>query len=146
MRNQSILGHSGLAIAEALLLAALAAILLVGLAPLAAPAADLAGAGEALAGKNRYTGTLVATPQTLRAGDVFDVSGCGYDRSLGNVKLSFTGGSWGAAVDARGCFTVTDIPALSGDTLPPGTYEVAAHQLSRKRWVETGDTTITVVP
>jgi hypothetical protein len=146
MRNESVLGHSGLAIAEGLLVALLAAIVLIGLAPLSAPAADLAGADDALAGKSRYSGYLVATPQTLRAGDVFDVRGCGYDPALGNVKLGFTGGSWGAALDAWGCFTVTDIPALSGDTLPPGTYEVSAYQLSRKRWIETGDTTITVVP
>jgi hypothetical protein len=35
---------------------------------------------------------------------------------------------------------------LSGDTLPPGTYEVSAYQRVRKRWVETGETTVTVVP
>lgn len=94
----------------------------------------------------KYAGTLTATPNTLRAGDSFDVSGCGYDPSLGNVIVSFTGGGWGSSLDAYGCFTIPGIPALSGDTLPAGTYEVRALQLVRNRWVETGDTTVTVVP
>jgi hypothetical protein len=104
------------------------------------------GASTALAGHaSRYPGTLVATPNTLHAGDYFDVTGCGYDRALGNVVVGFTGGSWGSALDADGCFTITDIPALSGDTLAPGTYEVRAYQYIHKKWTETGDTTVTVV-
>lgn len=100
----------------------------------------------ALAGKrDRYPGTLVATPDVLHAGDYFDVTGCGYDTSLGNVKIGFTGGSWGSPLDDDGCFTIPDIPALSGDTLPPGVYEVSAYQKVRKRWRETGETTVTVV-
>ena len=93
----------------------------------------------------RYPGTLTATPNTLHAGDYFDVTGCGYDTSLGNVIVGFTGGGWGSPLDENGCFTISDIPALSGDTLPSGTYEVQAKQLVRNRWVETGDTTVTVV-
>jgi hypothetical protein len=101
----------------------------------------------ALAGKGRqYQGTLVATPDVLQAGDYFTVRGCGYDRALGNVIVGFTGGSWGSPLDDEGCFTIAGIPALSGDTLPPGTYEVSAYQRVRKRWVETGETTVTVVP
>jgi hypothetical protein len=111
----------------------------------------LIAAVPALAGKNRgYQGTLVATPDVLHAGDYFDVSGCGYDTSLGNVVLSFTGGGWGSPLsdpdgDGYGCFTIPDIPALSGDTLPPGVYEVTAYQKVGKRWRETGETTVTVV-
>lgn len=109
-------------------------------------ACTLVAAVPALAGKGRgYTGTLVATPSTLHAGDYFDVSGCGYDMSLGNVVVGFTGGSWGSPLDADGCFTIPDIPALSGDTLPPGVYAVTAYQKVRKRWRETGETTVTVV-
>ena len=76
-------------------------------------------------GGGSYTGTLTATPNVLHAGERFDVSGCGYDTSLGNVIVGFTGGSWGSALDGNGCFTIPDIPALSGDTLPAGTYEVS---------------------
>ena len=86
-----------------------------------------------------------ATPSVLHSGDYFTVTGCGYDTAKGNVVLGFTGGSWGSALDANGCFTVNDIPAMSGDTLPNGVYEVAAYQFDGKRWTETGDTTVTVV-
>lgn len=92
----------------------------------------------------RYSGTLTATPNVLRAGETFDVHGCGYDTSLGNVIVGFTGGSWGGLLDGDGCFTVVGIPALSGDTLPPGTYEVTAYQYVRDRLVETGETTVTI--
>ncbi len=103
------------------------------------------GGGSPGGGSGSYTGTLTATPNVLRAGDYFDVSGCGYDTSLGNVIVGFTGGSWGSPLDSNGCFTIEDIPALSGDSLAPGTYEVRAYQLVRDRWTETGDTTVTVV-
>ena len=115
----------------------LAAIL--GLAFVAAP--------SALAGKrNSYTGALTATPNVLHAGDYFDVHGCGYDTAMGNVIIGFTGGGWGSRLDENGCFTITDIPALAGDSLPAGTYEVTARQYDGRRWVETGDTYVTVVP
>jgi hypothetical protein len=96
--------------------------------------------------KARYGGTLTATPNVLHAGDYFDVSGCGYDTSLGNVIINFTGGAWGSPLDSDGCFTIPHIPALSGDTLAPGTYEVTARQYVHKKWTETGDTYVTVVP
>jgi hypothetical protein len=106
-------------------------------------------AGPATAGGRgqikRYTGTLTATPHVLRAGDHFDVSGCGYETALGNVVVGFTGGGWGGQLDGNGCFTVTGIPALSGDTLSPGTYPVTAYQYVRNQLRETGETTITVV-
>jgi hypothetical protein len=92
-----------------------------------------------------YAATLVATPDVLQAGDYFTVSGCNYDMALGNVMIGFTGGSWGSPLDADGCFTIADIPALSGDSLAPGTYKVTAYQLVGKRWTETGSTTVTVV-
>jgi hypothetical protein len=107
-------------------------------------------AGPATAGgrgqSKRYAGTLVATPSELHAGDYFDVSGCSYDTSLGNVIVGFAGGGWGAALDANGCFAVTGIPALSGDTLSPGIYEVGAYQFVNGKLRETGETTVTVVP
>jgi hypothetical protein len=96
-------------------------------------------------GQVSYTGYLTATPDVLRSGESFDVHGCGYDPDLGNVIVGFTGGSWGSALDSGGCFTITDIPALSGDTLPAGTYEVTAYQYVRGKLTETGDTTVTVV-
>lgn len=95
--------------------------------------------------KATYTGTLTATPNVLKAGDSFDVTGCQYNTAYGNVVIRFTGGSWGSPLDSKGCFTIAGIPALSGDTLPPGTYDVSAFQYVRNRWVETGDTTVTVV-
>jgi hypothetical protein len=93
----------------------------------------------------KYPGWLSATPNVLHSGDYFDVHGCGYDRALGNVIVGFTGGSWGSALDANGCFTIAGIPALSGDTLPAGTYDVTANQYVRGRLTETGETTVTVV-
>ena len=121
--------------------AVLAAI--IGLALVVAP--------SALAGKrNSYTGSLTATPNVLHAGDYFDVKGCGYSTAMGNVILSFTAGGWGSPLsdpdgDGYGCFEIKGIPALSGDTLADGTYEVTASQFNGKRWVETGETTVTVV-
>ena len=94
---------------------------------------------------NRSAATLVATPDVLQAGDVFDVSGCGYDLEYGNVIVGFTGGSWGSPLDSDGCFTISGIPALSGDTLPPGTYAVTAYQYVNGRLRATGETTVTVV-
>jgi hypothetical protein len=137
--------HGIAAALEGLLVALLLAGLLVALSPVSNEARDLADTGNAFAG-HRYSGTLVATPSRLQAGDTFSVTGCGYDIALGNVKIGFTGGSWGSALDSRGCFTINDIPALSGDTLPAGAYEVSAYQYTHKKWTETGDTTITVVP
>lgn len=113
----------------------IAALLVVSAAFAAKPASTPSG----------YSGTLTATPNVLHAGDYFDVSGCGYDVDMGNVKIGFTGGGWGSPLDEDGCFTIPSIPALSGDTLPAGTYEVSAYQYNGKRWVETGDTTVTVV-
>ena len=101
--------------------------------------------GGGSGGGGDYTGTLTATPNVLHAGESFTVTGCGYDTSLGNVVVGFTGGSWGSPLDGNGCFTIPDIPALSGDTLPAGTYEVAAYQYVHGKWTETGDTTVTVV-
>ena len=98
-----------------------------------------------LAGHAKYPGTLTATPNVLHAGDRFTVTGCNYNTANGDVLVTFTGGSWGSRLDSNGCFTVPDIPALSGDTLAAGTYEVRANQYIRGRWTETGETTVTVV-
>lgn len=103
------------------------------------------GNGSAGGSGGRYSGTLTATPNVLHAGDSFDVSGCGYDTSLGNVIVGFTGGSWGSSLDGNGCFTVTSIPALSGDTLPPGVYPVTANQYVNDKLTETGETRVTIV-
>lgn len=104
---------------------------------------NVSGGGSG--GGGNYSGTLTATPNVLQSGDYFDVSGCGYDTSLGNVIIGFTGGSWGSPLDGNGCFTITSIPALSGDTLPAGTYPVTAYQYVHNKWTETGETTVTVV-
>ncbi len=95
---------------------------------------------------SRYGGTLVATPDALHAGDSFDVHGYGYNTNYGNVIVGFTGGGWGSPLDANGNFSIEGIPALSGDTLPPGTYEVSVSQLVKGRWRETGETYVTVLP
>src|SRR5215208_4594721 len=97
--------HGIAAAPEGLLVALLLAGLLIALSPVSNEARDLADTGKALAG-HRYNGTLVATPSRLQAGDSFSVSGCGYDTSFGNVKIGFTGGSWGSALDSNGCFTI----------------------------------------
>jgi|ERR671923_1507777 hypothetical protein len=94
----------------------------------------------------RYSGTLVATPDVLHSGDYFDVHGYGYDTQYGNVIVGFTGGAWGSPLDGNGNFTIAGIPALSGDTLPAGTYEVTVSQLVRGRWRVTGETYVTVLP
>jgi hypothetical protein len=116
------------------------AAMVVGLAAVIAPLQLIAAA------HTRYQGTLVASPTTVHIGGSFDVSGCGYDTSLGFVIVGFTAGSWPSALDSNGCFAVTGIPALSGDTLAPGTYPVRAYQYVHKNWKETGETTVTVVP
>jgi hypothetical protein len=103
--------------------------------------ASSAGNGK---GGSRYPGTLTATPNVVQVGGYFDVSGCGYDTSLGMVIVSFAGASYASSLD-NGCFTITGIVALSGDTLAPGTYEVGAWQYVRNKLVETGETTVTVV-
>jgi hypothetical protein len=116
--------------------------LMVGGVLLTAGTAGYAGAHQ---GQKAYPGTLWATPNELNAGDAFTVSGCGYNTAYGNVIIGFTGGSWGSSLDNEGCFTIAGIPALSGDTLDPGTYEVRAFQSVHNRWVETGETSVTVV-
>jgi hypothetical protein len=115
--------------------------MLIGLAVVAAPLGMIASAAH-----RQYAGTLTATPNALHAGDSFTVSGCGYDKSLGNVVVGFTGGGWGSPLDADGCFNIAGIPALSGDTLPAGVYEVYARQYVHKKWTVTGETTVTVLP
>lgn len=100
--------------------------------------------GGGSGGGGGYTGSLTATPNTLHAGDTFTVSGCGYDDEYGNVVVGFTGGSWGSSLSG-GCFSVAGIPALSGDTLPAGTYPVTAYQYVHGKWTATGSTTVTVV-
>jgi hypothetical protein len=136
--------HTFGAFLEAVILVAIVAALVFGVA--AVTGKGPAGAFAALAAhSSRYPGTLVANPDTLQSGDYFDVHGCGYDTSLGNVIIGFTGGSWGSPLDSDGCFTISDIPALSGDVLPAGVYEVSAYQYVKGRLRETGDTTVTVV-
>ncbi len=103
-----------------------------------------AGTHGGSSGGGSYTGTLTANPDVLHAGDYFTVSGCGYDDEYGNVVVGFTGGSWGSALTA-GCFSIAGIPALSGDTLPAGTYPVTAYQYVNGKWTATGSTTVTVV-
>jgi hypothetical protein len=103
------------------------------------------GGNDGGGGPSWYTGTLSASPDVLHAGDYFDVGGCGYNTEYGDVVVGFTGGSWGSRLDGNGCFSVQDIPALSGDTLPPGTYHVTAYQYVNGKLRETGDTTVTVV-
>jgi hypothetical protein len=103
------------------------------------------GGGSGSGGGSRsYSGWLTATPSTLHAGDSFTVSGCGYDDEYGNVVVGFTGGSWGSSLTG-GCFSIAGIPALSGDTLPAGTYPVTAYQYVHGKWTATGSTTVTVV-
>jgi hypothetical protein len=106
----------------------------------------VAGPATAGGGKgSRYPGVLSATPNVLHAGDSFTVTGCGYETALGNVIVGFTGGAWGSPLDPNGCFTIPGIPALSGDTLPAGSYEVTASQVVRNRWKVTGETYVTVL-
>lgn len=103
------------------------------------PNAQGGGAGHA------YAGTLIAAPTVIHVGDRFDVSGCGYNTSLGSVVVGFVGGGSGAALDGNGCFTISGLTALSGDTLAPGTYPVTAYQYVHGKLTETGETTVTVV-
>jgi hypothetical protein len=117
------------------------AVMILGLVALIVPFSATSAARG-----NRYPGTLTATPSTLHAGDLFTVTGCGYDTSLGHVIVGFTGGSWGSPLDAKGCFSIAGIPALSGDTLSAGTYSVSAYQYVHRKWTETGETYVTVVP
>jgi hypothetical protein len=129
---------------QALLIFGIVATILLALSPVSKPASELAGTGQAAAAKARYSGYVRAEPNTVRAGESFDVYGCEYDTNLGNVIIGFTGGGWGSPLDANGCFEIEGIPALSGDTLPAGVYDVTVSQQVRGKWRVTGKTTVTV--
>ena len=129
---------------QALLIFGILAAILMALSPVYKPASDLAGTGSASAARDRYSGYVRAYPSTVAAGESFDVYGCSYDTRLGNVIVGFTGGGWGSPLDADGCFEIEDIPALSGDTLAAGVYDVTVSQQVRGKWRVTGRTTVTV--
>jgi hypothetical protein len=130
---------------QALLIFAIIATILLALAPVYKPANVLSGAGDAgAATRQKYTGYVWTDPATVSAGDYFDVYGCHYDTRLGNVIVGFTGGAWGSPLDGNGCFEIDGIPALSGDSLAAGVYDVNVYQQVRGRWRVTGSTTITV--
>jgi hypothetical protein len=129
------------AIAEGTLIALLTVGLIAGTA-FAARGGNGRGGG---AHATSNDATLAANPDVLHSGDRFDVSGCGFDTTLGNVVVAFTGGSWGSQLDAGGCFTISGIPALSGDVLPPGAYDVKAYQNVNGRWKAMAVTTVKVV-
>jgi hypothetical protein len=130
---------------QALLIFAIVATILLALAPVYKPANVLSGAGSVgAAAKHQYAGYSWTDPATVNAGDYFDVYGCSYNTSLGNVIVGFTGGAWGSPLDGKGCFDIEGIPALSGDTLAAGVYDVNVYQQVRGRWRITGSTTITV--
>jgi hypothetical protein len=130
---------------QALLIFAIVATILLALAPVSKPADLMAGTGRAdAAGKVKYSGYAWTDPTSVPAGGQFDVYGCHYDTSLGNVMVGFTGGGWGSPLDANGCFEIENIPALSGDTLAAGVYDINIYQQVRGKWRITGGTTITV--
>jgi hypothetical protein len=85
--------------------------------------------------------TLVATPDVLRAGESFTVSGCGYNLALGNVIVGFEAGSQGSPLDASGCFSIAGI--FSG-MRPPGTYPVIAYQYVHGHLRKMAETSIQV--
>ena len=102
---------------------------------------------KTFAAPGKYSPSLTVVPSVLKAGDSFNVSGCGYDKSYGNVIIGFTGGGWGSPIDANGCISVTGIPALSGDTLPSGAYPVTAYQYIKgngKKLGKVAETSLTV--
>jgi hypothetical protein len=136
--------HIGGVSLQALLIFAIAGAILLALAPFYKPADVLTGTGQADARGQSYPGYVWANPDTVQAGAYFDVYGCHYDRNLGNVIVGFTGGGWGSPLDADGCFEIENIPALSGDTLPAGVYDITVSQQVRGKWRVTGKTTITV--
>ena len=144
MAHRGVRHATGVSV-QAILIVAIAALLLLVFSPVYKPAEILSGTAAVDAAGSRYGATLRADPSTVHAGDSFTVNGCGYDRADGNVIVSFAGGSWGSALDGDGCFSIAGIPALSGDTLAAGRYEIRALQKIGKRWRETGDTVLTVV-
>ena len=131
-------------IAEAVLEGTLVSLLVVGLVA-GTTFAGKGGNGRG-GGNASVTGgpSLTVNPQRVHAGDMFDVSGCGFDAEQGNVIVTFTGGSWGSPLNG-GCFTISGIPALSGDTLSPGNYAVTAFQYVSGRWRSVTSTTVEVV-
>ena len=90
-----------------------------------------------------YTPTVTANPSVVHAGDYFTVSGCGFNSNHGGVVIGFTGGSWGQ-VPSGGCINIAGIPALSGDTLPAGTYPVRAFQYIAGDLTQVAETILTV--
>jgi hypothetical protein len=97
------------------------------------------------ASAGKYSPTLTLSPSTVQAGDHFDVSGSGFSQAYGNVIIGFAGGSWGGPVASDGTFTIGPIAALSGDTLPAGTYPVIAYQqVHGNRFSQVAEATLTV--
>ena len=101
------------------------------------------GSGGNSSGSVTYAPTLTANPNVVQSGDYFSVSGCGYNPDNGGVIVGFTGGSWGQ-VPSGGCIDIPGIPALSGDTLPAGTYPVRAFQYVDGNLTQVAQTTLTV--
>lgn len=129
---------------QALLIFAIVGLIVLALGPSYKPADFLAGTARVDAAKQKYSGYAWAEPNVVQAGDYFDVYGCDYDTKLGNVIVGFTAGGWGSPLDEDGCFEIEGIPALSGDSLAAGVYDITISQEVRGRWRVTGSTTITV--
>lgn len=116
---------------------------------LAALAVFVIAALPAAGGK--YAPSLSLSPDTVQAGDYFDVSGCGYaphgDSEFGNVIIGFIGAAGGSPLDADGCFSNVTLPAMNGDSLAPGEYPVRAYQqIHPNKLTKVAEATLTVVP
>ena len=89
MRIRSVLGHTAIAVAEAFLVVAIIAAILVALSPVYAPARDLAGTGDAAATTSwiaiRGTTALAASAPRLGAAVAFDA---GYPKTVRNPRVA----------------------------------------------------------
>lgn len=87
--------------------------------------------------------SLELHPNSLRAGDSFDVTGSGFDSTQGDVVISFQGNNVGATIYDGGIIAYKRY-ALTGEKLRHGTYTVTASQQIYHHWVVVASAELTI--
>ena len=126
------LRHSAVAVAEALLVAAIVAALLLALSPVYQPADYLAGTESAQAGRNQAWLSLSddARIAAVSTGSQYTVVGGGFDPT---TAVSINLGEPGCCRFFNVYPTTDGNIGFTGTAAGPGTYEVRAYQQLRGR-------------
>jgi len=138
------LRHSAVAVAEALIVAAIIAGLLLALSPVYQPADFLAGTESAQAAKggraaSRAAAGLTSSCNPCTAGSVVQFTGSGFDPSEAKAILNLAGAWTATAVYGDGSVAF-DWPYFQ----MPGAYTVTAYQHQGQRLVAVASVTVTV--